>query len=344
MASAPGHPDVTAVDDALRTRRRVLGVGLGALAAAAASVLGRAAPARAADGDAVKVGQVNTGTGPTTIKNPNHYAIIGEGALGMLALGDEVGVIAQADDGYGVWGTDYGGSGAGVRGDGGISGVFGRVTRGWIRPPSLGAVYSAIPAGVLGRNTKGFGVVGVTGAHPDDPDSGNDKGSAGVLGASGRGKVGVYGASGAEIPVIGPVNCGVYGWSDPDAVPGYGVFGRMNGATGFGVLGTSDKGVGVRAATKTGKALTAEGRVDFSTSGLTTVPAGASSVLINPGVEIPDNARILCTLESLQQGLSVERTQKLPGQFGTPDQFRVFLSGTAANLRKPTRVAWFLIG
>ena len=77
-----------AIEDALKTRRRVIGAGLGALAAAAASMLGRAAPARAADGDAVKVGQINTGTGPTTIKNPNHYAIIGDGVYGVLALGE----------------------------------------------------------------------------------------------------------------------------------------------------------------------------------------------------------------------------------------------------------------
>ena len=343
MASELRHSDGAALDDALRTRRRVLGVGLGALAAAAASVLGRAAPAQAADGDAVKVGQINTGTAPTTIKNPSGYALFGDGNSGVFGKGEDIGLLGQAVDGIGVWGTDYGPSGAGVYGEGGRRGVSGRISRGWIRQ-GLGVVGHLIPAGVAGVNIRGFGVVGVTGSDPDDPSSERYAGTAGVLGASGAGKLGVYGASGAAIPVSGPPNCGVYGWSDPESAPGYGVFGRMNGASGSGVFGTSDKGAGVRAATKTGKALVAEGRVEFSTSGLKTVPSGESSVVVNPGVPIPDTARILCTLESLQPGLSVERTQKLPGQLGVADQFQVYLNGAAANLRKPTRVAWFLIG
>jgi len=354
MASVVPESAATTPEDSLRTRRRVLGLGLGAVAAAAASMLGRANPAQAANGDAVRVGQTNTGTTPTTIKNSNSYAVIGDGYYGVYGKGENVGVLAQADDGIGVWGTDYGDTGAGVIGDGTAWGVRGKAFKVWSGQNAI--VNHSIPAGVAGMNPKGFGVVGVSGSDPDEPSE-HFTGTAGVLGASGTGKLGVYGASGAEIPTSGPSNCGVYGWSDPDSVPGYGVFGRMDGALGFAVLGTSDKGVGVRASTKSGvglsaavlpsgkgKALVADGRVEFSTSGLTTIPSGESSVLINPGIPIADNVRILCTLESYQAGLSVERTRKLPGHLGAPDQFYVYLNGAVGNSRRATRVAWFLIG
>jgi hypothetical protein len=354
MASVPRQSDSPTIEDALRTRRRVLGAGLGALAAAAASMLGRATPTQAANGDAVRVGQTNTGTAPTTIKNSNSYAVIGDGYYGVYGKGENVGVLAQADDGIGVWGTDYGDTGVGVRGEGTRRGVTGSASQGW--SGQVAVVDHSIPAGVGGVNPKGFGVVGVTGSDPDEPTE-HVPGTAGVLGASGAGKVGVYGASGAQIPTTGPPNCGVYGWSDANSTPGYGVFGKMDGALGYGVLGTSDKGVGVRASTKggvglsaavlpsgTGKALVAEGRVEFSTSGLTTIPPGASSVLINPGIPIPASARILCTLESYQAGLSVERTKKLPGHQGAPDQFYVYLNGAVTASRRSTKVAWFMIG
>src|SRR5215470_6070231 len=77
-----------------RTRRQMLAGGTGAVAAVlAAGVLARPAPAAAADGDNVILGQANSSTNPTSISNTNSAdpdrggADLGQPGAGHVAAG-----------------------------------------------------------------------------------------------------------------------------------------------------------------------------------------------------------------------------------------------------------------
>jgi hypothetical protein len=159
---------------------------------------------------------------------------------------------------------------------------------------------------------------------------GTSSGSNGVAGSSGSG-----------------IASGVYG---ENTAGGYGTYGRSNVGAGLGVGGESTAGTGVQGATTTGvgvraissgsgQAFKAQGRVSFSTSGLTSLAAGATSKTITPGSALVASSRILCTLESNQAGLAIQRVTKDT----TLDTFKVYLSVAVAS-GKSAKVAWFVIG
>ena len=122
-------------EGATRTRRTVLAAGLGAVAATAATALGRAAPTRAANGDPITVGGSFTGTARTLINMTAATDQVTFWAESSGAVGG-TGLIGQAlgDDGTGVVGT--------AQGAGGTKGVAGIVTS----PDGIG---------VDARNTQG---------------------------------------------------------------------------------------------------------------------------------------------------------------------------------------------
>lgn len=127
-----------------------------------------------------------------------------------------------------------------------------------------------------------------------------------------------------------------------ESASGTGVFGFAHGTGAAGVTGdsTASNGIGVRAmASGSGTAFKASGRVAFSTSGLATVALGAKVKTVTPGTDLVADSRILCTLESNQAGLSIERVTKNI----TADTFKVVLSATVAS-GKTAKVAWFVIG
>jgi hypothetical protein len=118
------------------SRRRVLaraaGAGVIAAAAIAAETLGRPAPAAAANGDPVVLGQSNTETAPTQIHNTTDdglglacsasgssstaaqgFSADGVGVRGFTSMG--AGVQASADNGTGVSGTSISGTGLTIR-------------------------------------------------------------------------------------------------------------------------------------------------------------------------------------------------------------------------------------
>ena len=110
----------------LRSRRALLGAGLGALAATVAGALGRATPAEADDGGSVLLGQINTAVHSTSIEASGDNAIF---ALGT----DHSGVVGRSTSADGVAGEST--SGTGVAG------------------------FSVKGAGVVGVSTKGPGGV-----------------------------------------------------------------------------------------------------------------------------------------------------------------------------------------
>lgn len=106
-----------------RSRRALLGAGLGAFAAAVAASIGRPAAAKADNGDPLLLGSTaNTATMRTrfqgVVDSYPALAVIndatGEDSSGLVASGEAVGVAGSSETGIGVAGGSY--SGIGVRG------------------------------------------------------------------------------------------------------------------------------------------------------------------------------------------------------------------------------------
>jgi hypothetical protein len=210
-----------------------------------------------------------------------------------------------------------------------------------------------------GENTGVMGYSGPadTGLPPASPAktgvfgyAAQDATSVGVLGASTAGE-GVRGTSSGSNGVAGTsasgIASGVYG---ENTAGGYGTYGRSNSGAGSGVFGESTSGTGVAGATTSGvggrfsagaagTAFQALGRVSFSTSGLVTVAVGTKTKTVMPGSDLVSSTRILCTLESNQSGLLIERITKDT----TANTFKVYVSALVAS-GNYARVAWFIIG
>jgi hypothetical protein len=140
------------------SRRGLLAVGAGALAAAAAASLARFTPTKAADGDPVTVGSQHDGEDVTGFRTTDTWALHGESDSSR-------GVMGTSTSGQGVHGTST--ESAGVAGTSDIgNGVHGS---------------SVSNRGVWGESSSGIGVVGsgVTGVH--------GSGSVGVLADSADG-------------------------------------------------------------------------------------------------------------------------------------------------------------
>jgi hypothetical protein len=183
--------------DGARGRRRFLRAGAVAGAGAVAAALGAAEPAGAADGQALVVGQTNTGSATTTllgsrlvldrITAPETLHVVNNttaaiyasttgadtSAITAQALGNggSAALLAQADTGYGVkaygntgvYGEAYKAVGTGVHGvavSAATTGVFGEAST----PNGMGVAGEGTKAGVYGYSELGPGVWGQTGA------------------------------------------------------------------------------------------------------------------------------------------------------------------------------------
>ena len=256
-----------------RSRRALLAAAGGGLAALAAQTLGRPAAIRAADGDPVLLGQLNSETIETEIENtdPSGTALIGHsgtdgtGLQGLTSAG--VGVSGGAGTGTGVYG--FSGTGKAVLGH----------SESGSKPAILG------DSGGANTGVQGWSGSGAVPAAPD---------KVGVFGDAGpdsdAATRGVYGRSGA--------GRGVHG----SATSGKGVVGRSETGTG----GYFSAGAG-------GTAFQAVGPVKFSSAGLKTIPSGSASALVDPGVPITTGSKVLCTLQTSAGGsTTVKRVQRDP--------------------------------
>jgi hypothetical protein len=147
---------------------------------------------------------------------------VAKGIWGTAATGSAVygsssggwGVQGYSEDGYGVYGVDAGTSQA--RGYGGyFTSQNGVGVYGYSSAASVGS--NAYMPGVYGRSASGVGVFGV-----------GDGLQAGVRGQSTNGN-GVYGFS--------TNSTGIYGQSQGATTEDYGVYGRVNNGTAYGVYG-----------------------------------------------------------------------------------------------------------
>ena len=159
--------DPPASADAPRTRRALLIGAIGGAAALAAATLGRPAPAWAADGQPVTIGQSNTGTTGTILTRTAGDAFTGSTAATSAAgiVGLHTGV---ANGGFGVRGSTSSMGGTGVAGiAGAATGSAAGVSGTSISPTGYG-VYgdmssaTGVNAGVFGHSSSssGRGVLG----------------------------------------------------------------------------------------------------------------------------------------------------------------------------------------
>jgi hypothetical protein len=287
--------------NSVRSRRALLVGALGGVTALVANALGRPETALGAD---VVLGGTNTATTATTIQNTSNLA-----AVLNLSSSKSVALAARGNAGALFIGRDEAGVTAVQK-----SGLnFARV--------------STALAGVVARG--------------DD---------TGVRGSSAN-KVGVLGYAGGDGPSSMPPNAGVYGWSTAEGFAvSYGVLGRSKADIGYGVFGTSDGGTGVQGFTKNGnavaatvasggngRALAVSGRVQFSSSGIATISGGNSQKVVDPGIALTSQSKVLATVMG-NPGGSVALKRVAVDSAG--DTFTIVLTGAAAN---DTAVAWFVL-
>ena len=196
MAGRKDQTD-TALAGPRRSRRMLLAGGTGALAVLAAEALARPAPAAAANGGNVILGQDNTETTETDIINSTS----GDGVLGLLASGAGNGLTATTASGNGVFAISVGGTGVLGQSGSPVSGFPG-VANG---VHGLTASFSGV--GVLGENTGGGTAVGGISSTGDGVGGTSSSGN-GVHGrataAGGAGVLAENTGGGTALRVAGP--------------------------------------------------------------------------------------------------------------------------------------------
>jgi hypothetical protein len=256
-----------------RSRRALLAASIGALAASVAHALGRPAPARADDPDDVTLNAIKTTIGTTGIE------IVANSST-----------VFQATTLNGIAVHGHATSGTGVYGDSNSSwGVYGASISG----PAVTGEGTSGP-GVTGSSFSVEGIVGTSEATSEPA----------ILGQSHGGSTGVQGHSGANgSEPAPPANTGVYGYADQDATA-RGVVGQTT--AGQGVRGLATTGIGVRGYATSGtaasfesgtyKALATSGRVVMhKISGVATLAANTTTVVVSPGVDVMSGAFVLVT-------------------------------------------------
>jgi len=253
-------------------RRALLAAGAAGVAAAAAQAV---APGqvRAANGDPVKIGQMNSGTANTYVHatganglwaiSTTGFGLYGE-SFGTNGIG--VGGLCHQPDGWGALAENlstgakaYLGGTDGVLGDGGSAcpGVHGT---GAHADGVLGESYGPGKSGVHGFNNDPAGY----GVHGENPPSGSyghlGSQKQGVYGNGGAAGVGVRGESAAADGVAGKSNApgasGVHGITSHAA--GYGVYAENVASGNIGHLGSADHGVFGSSASEGAQAVTGE--------------------------------------------------------------------------------------
>jgi hypothetical protein len=268
------------------------------------------------------------------------HGVHGEAIAGIGVFGDSIegdGVHGASQSANGSSGTSQSNIASGVYGENtaGGYGVYGRSNSG----SGYGVFGEAASGfGVWGNSTSGKAVYGESGSNIGVQGTSSAPGQPAAFGRTFGDNTGVMGYSGpGGPPPASPAKTGVFGYAAQDTSAS-GIIGQTT--VGTGVKGDATAGVGVLAsAGANGTAFQAQGRVAFSTSGLASVTVGTSNKTVAPGMDLTASSRILCTLESNQAGLAIQRITK----DSAADTFKVFLS-TTLKAGKMAKVSWFVIG
>jgi hypothetical protein len=355
-----------------RSRRAVLAAVAGGAAALVANALGRAAPVRAADGETVLVGGEYIASSKTKFTNTHDYDV----ALQGVGTTDSIGVAGDSDSGPGVYGasnSDIGvlgisHSSIGVSGDSYSSTKPAMVAHSHASSTGLlgfsgGASLPAAPAktgvygyadqdgeanGVIGESVLGIGVRGVsadaigslglatanTGATIGAFGRSNSPAGIGVGGRGYANSTGVVGYSGSGNFPAAQAKTGVYGQATQDSAS-RGVSGRAD--AGLGVYGQATSGSGLYGAATTGYALRTSGRIRAEkVSGVASIAAGRTSVIITPGVNVNTGSFVLLTPKANIGSRALWFTID-----ATNDRFTIRIGSARSS---STRVAWLLLG
>jgi hypothetical protein len=105
---------------------------------------------------------------------------------------------------------------------------------------------------------------------------------------------------------------------------------------GTGLWGSSPGGSGVKATTTSGYALQTLGRLNIGTSGIATIPGGATSFTVSPGVDITTASFVLLTARSNLGGRDLWVVMD-----ESANTFRIRMSSSRAGA---TKVGWLLLG
>jgi hypothetical protein len=331
------------------SRRRLLIGAVAAGAGVAASAAAGVGPAAASTGNSkdVQLGEVNSCSATTEIEASSGTGLLGttvtNGESGTAGVdnspGGGHGAYGRSENGTGIGGITLGYGQAGVNGvdsstDGGI-GVYGTSTWGTgVKGTSvhatgvIGTSSQVLQSGVVGQGSGGaigvsgssdslYGVFGQTQGDTQSAVHGHDQSSGGGYGMSG------YSDNGT----------GVFGLCSTSGQSG--VFGKdTSSGGGHGVYGSSADGVGVLAESSSGTALSVQGTVSFSRSGMATVPAGKATLQVDID-GLTTSSLVLATVQQLEKGVHLAAAVPAPGSF------TVHLTAaptTALN------VAWFVIG
>jgi hypothetical protein len=257
----------------------------------AAEALAHPAPARAADGDAVVLGQVNNETTVTTIKNSSSSngalfcsSDAGFGASGFSSTGTAI-----------IGNTDTGVAGRFASGFGG-NGVIGE-TRGGIGVTG----FSVDNEGIRGQ--AGLTASSVTSSHTGVHGITNSDAAGAVWGENLAGGDGVRGSASTGNAIIGVAS-----------------------GSGSGVVGGSAGGTGVLAVgSKT--ALQVQGPAAFSRSGILTIKAGQSTAK-KSGIALTAASFVLATIQGNVAGVFVQGVTLVTG---SPGSFTVHLNKTVSK-------------
>ena len=266
-------------------------------------------PAAAADGDPVRLGRRNVASSTTRIVDTTDSSTAvrarasGRGAIGLEGVSDRgTGVHGLSHDANGVHGES----------------VFGAGVSGHSIEPGSTAISgdSADGVGVQGGSHGGVGVRGNSQFNVAVQGGNVSETEPAIQGWAQNGQTGVMGRSTAfdEFdPIDSPLHVGV-----------------------FGVADRSD-GRGVLARSRDGRALQANGRVRFSTSGVATIPAGASEVIVTPAFRVVSSAKVLATAQGDAGSLTTVRFVTIDP---AADTFTVHMT---EPVTASTTVAWFVL-
>jgi hypothetical protein len=201
--------------------------------------------------------------------------------------------------------------------------------------------------GVSGESVFGVGVSGRSIEPGSYAVSGDSESGVGVQGGS-HGGIGVQGNSQFGVAVRGgnvsESEPAMHGWAQNGQT---GVMGRSSAFDDFepissprhvGVFGVADRsgGRGILARSREGRALQANGRVKFSTSGIAEVAEGNSDVTVAPAFRVARSAKVLATP---QGDPGSETTVRFVAVDPVANTFTVHMTAAVAAA---TPVAWFV--
>lgn len=109
--------------------------------------------------------------------------------------------------------------------------------------------------------------------------------------------------------------------------------------SGTGLWGSSPAGSGVKATTTSGYALTTVGRLSIGTSGTATIPAGMTSIVVSPSVDVTASSFVLLTPQANIGSRTLWYVINATNIANNTITIRMSSSRSAS-----TKIAWLLLG